>query len=43
MSMANTSGRLTGNTARAAPFLASDEFSFVNGTHLFVYNGYSTI
>jgi NAD(P)-dependent dehydrogenase (short-subunit alcohol dehydrogenase family) len=29
--------------ARAALFLASDESSFVNGTHLFVDNGFSAV
>lgn len=29
--------------ARAAPFLASDEASFVNGTHLFVESGFTAI
>lgn len=43
MSMANRSGCLTGKTASAAPFWACDEFSFVNGAHLFVYNDYSTL
>ena len=43
MSMANVSGRLTGKTVSAAPLLRSDEFSFVNGSHFFVYNGYSTL
>lgn len=43
MSMANTSGRLAGKTASTALFLASDESSFVNGTHLLVDNGYSAI
>lgn len=43
MSMANASRRLAGKTASTALFLTSDESSFVNGTHLFVDNGYSGI
>ena len=43
MSTANTSGRQAGKTTSTALFLASDESSFVNGTHLFVNNGYSAI
>ena len=29
--------------ARAALFLASDEASFINGTHLFVDNGFTAV
>jgi len=44
-SIAAMQGRLCApeEVAKAALFLASDESSFVNGTHLFVDNGYTAI
>jgi NAD(P)-dependent dehydrogenase (short-subunit alcohol dehydrogenase family) len=41
----NMQGRLCQpeEVAQAALFLASDQSSFVNGTHLFVDNGYTAI
>lgn len=43
--IATMQGRLCepAEVARAALFLASDESSFVNGTHLFVDNGYTAL
>lgn len=43
--IANMQGRLCApaEVAAAALFLASDESSFVNGTHLFVDNGYTAL